>query len=723
MKRFYTLFFILLSASVFYACLEDPDMPDNPINTEAPTIANYSIGRIKADSIQVLAKITRHNGTKATSQGYYYVERYGDHEKKSISVTGMTNNDGTITFDTVIGNLRSDTEYILSAFAKNAKGENIVVIDTIQTSNGLGNVATLVPNALTDSIKGQSVLVGGIITQLGEGTILERGILYSVSSDSLNVDGSRRDSVYTKEAINPFYCEIKDLETETKYYVRAYVKGIFGTYKGKIDSLTTKDGKPIVDKLMKVGEPGYGTVTLKAEVTNEGDSEVVTRGFCLSKGNTYPTVENDTIIAGYGTGEFEKEITGLDFGSIYYVRAFAGNSFGYTYSEPLSVIILNPDPVVETINVEFNEDGIAIVTGKLLSEGRSMVKAVGFCWSEDINPTIKNDTVVCSIEGGNFTGIIRGLRGASSYFFRTFAINAIDTVVYGDWMLRNTPAIFKPESEDLPITEDYISNSVAYSNPNSNGNIFLLGGDIGPSYTNRLWMYSSIYSWPEKKSFTGGNRKWQTAVCVGKKLYVLGGINESNMSATDFYSYNPDDNEWTMISSGLLGRHSAVGISVGNAAFYFGGRRDGNPLSDVLAYEESAGWSSRVSLPVAQYGGIAIKADSSDVIYTGLGTKAGDTFNNQLWSSSDHGSSWTSEVSFPESVDRIIGGVFKNDCLYVFDSNTTIWEYNTMNKTWKRKSTLDMSGMSIHCIFKARNTIYVGVSNKTIHSYNPAWDN
>lgn len=721
MKKLYPLSVILLFVSVFFACLEDPDMRTNSINTETPTIGEDSVSLVKADVVHAHAKITKHNGSRTTMQGYYYAERYGTDGKKQLPVAGTTNNDATITFDTIIGNLKQETEYIISAFAINEKGENVVTIDTITTTSGLGAVATYVPDAATDSIKGQSAIVGGFIEDAGEGTISERGILYSTKLDSLRIDGSPRDSIFTKANENPFYCEIKGLEVETKYYVRAYVKNQFGIFRGKIDSLTTKNGKPAVSNPELVGEAGFTSSGLKAEVTHEGDSEVTIRGFCWNKTkDIFPTLENDTVVAGSGLGEYEAEIKNLETETTYYIRAYAKNGLGVSYSDTISITTLNPSPKVQTGLIRSESNGTISASGYVTGKGQTDLVAAGICWSTSPDPTIENDSIVSTNREGSFGSTISGLKGNTIYYFKAYAINETD-ISYGSEEIVHTPVIFSDEAESPQ--DNYTPNTLTYFTIGNQA--YILGGDIGPSYTNQLWRY--IYndrSWRGQKGFTAGGRKWQTAVVLGHNVYVLGGIDANNVTSSDFYTYAGSDiNDWTLIpSDGVGARHSAVGTAVGDSAFYIGGNRSNSPISEVWSYNTTTGWAQMQDLPVAQAGGIAVSVKNR--IYAGLGTKDNGTING-FWSSGDYAASWQQETACPTSAGKIYAGVAINDYIYVVDGNSTIWRYDTTNKTWQQKSTLPAGNTQFHCIFVLYSYIYIGFGeeSKTLIKYDPYWDN
>ncbi|MEI7662702.1 MAG: fibrobacter succinogenes major paralogous domain-containing protein [Bacteroidota bacterium] len=83
------------------------------------------------------------------------------------------------------------------------------------------------------------------------------------------------------------------------------------------------------------------TVDFTGSVSNDQGAFVTRRGFCWSRTNQNPTIGNDTMVSGDGSGDFTGTLKGLRGQSKYYVRAFATNRNGTGYGSTCSVTTID----------------------------------------------------------------------------------------------------------------------------------------------------------------------------------------------------------------------------------------------------------------------------------------------------------------------------------------------------------------------------------------------
>ncbi len=81
------------------------------------------------------------------------------------------------------------------------------------------------------------------------------------------------------------------------------------------------------------------TVTSGGIVMNDGGSTVTARGVCWAT-TSNPTIANNLTSDGTGIGSYTSNITGLNSGTLYYVRAYATSSVGTSYGNLYSFTTL-----------------------------------------------------------------------------------------------------------------------------------------------------------------------------------------------------------------------------------------------------------------------------------------------------------------------------------------------------------------------------------------------
>jgi hypothetical protein len=92
-------------------------------------------------------------------------------------------------------------------------------------------------------------------------------------------------------------------------------------------------------------------VTFNGNVTSENGSPVTERGFVYAA-TVNPTVTNNKVVVGSGTGAFSQTVTGLASGT-YFARAFATNSVGTSYGSSITFTVTGPPvtaPAAPTLN-------------------------------------------------------------------------------------------------------------------------------------------------------------------------------------------------------------------------------------------------------------------------------------------------------------------------------------------------------------------------------------
>ncbi|RYE18604.1 MAG: hypothetical protein EOP51_21640 [Sphingobacteriales bacterium] len=200
-----------------------------------------------------------------------------------------------------------------------------------------GTAATLNTIAAT-AITANTASVGGSISSDGGAPVSKRGVCWATHAgptygDSITTDGSGSGN---------FNSSLKGLYANTVYYVRAYAINAMATAYGNEITFTTAKGTPAV-----VTSPITGSAPLTATsggtVVSDGGAAVTERGVVYSK-TSNPTIADTKVIAATpGTGEFTGILTPLLSETVYYVRAYATNSYGTSYGNEISFTASSSD--------------------------------------------------------------------------------------------------------------------------------------------------------------------------------------------------------------------------------------------------------------------------------------------------------------------------------------------------------------------------------------------
>lgn len=134
---------------------------------------------------------------------------------------------------------------------------------------------------------------------------------------------------------NTLYVDLAGLKGNTTYsYFYEFYNG-FNSMRTAVKTFKTEGGSGQTVILPTVVTAAVTEITTNSakgggEVTNDGGAEVTGRGICWST-NENPTLSDNHVAAGTGTGAFTAMMNGLEAGTTYHVRAYATNEAGTAY--------------------------------------------------------------------------------------------------------------------------------------------------------------------------------------------------------------------------------------------------------------------------------------------------------------------------------------------------------------------------------------------------------
>lgn len=260
--------------------------------------------------------------------------------------------------------------------------------------------------------------------------------------------------------------------------------------------------RPIVETLSAT-DITISTATLHGNITNNGGSSCVSRGFYYgtSEDNLSQIITVDT-----GDGEYYADITGLNIATTYYYCAFATNSAGTSVGDVLS--FTTPEEAIPTVVTDEATNIMttrATLSGNVIYDGGETVSIRGFLYGTSINGITEE---IQSGNGiGNYTAVITNLTPNTTYYFKAYATNILGTS-YGDVMSFTTDGTTGTlDGHDwvdlgLPSGTRWATCNVGATSPEEYGNYYAWGETAT----------KDDYSW-ETYQYANGNYNALTKYC------------------------------------------------------------------------------------------------------------------------------------------------------------------------------------------------------------------
>jgi len=220
-------------------------------------------------------------------------------------------------------------------------------------------------------------------------------------------------------------------------------------------------------------------ITVKSAISGgklitDGGSRIMEQGICWDT-ITNPITAKNKIVDSSGKNVFLDSISGLKANKTYYVRAFATNYAGTSYGKNEKFTTLKTSsPTINTTTITSIEETLATSGGNISYDGGSEVTVRGVCWSTIPGATVNLSTKTTDGSGlGNFSSSITGLTGATTYYVRAYATNALGTS-YGEEIFFTT--VPKEIVINVPVLFTNVVTSINYNTATSGGSITSDGG-------------------------------------------------------------------------------------------------------------------------------------------------------------------------------------------------------------------------------------------------------
>jgi len=226
------------------------------------------------------------------------------------------------------------------------------------------------------------------------------------------------------------------------------------------------------------------TATSGGTIVSEGSGTVIARGVCWSSGTT-PTIDDSKTTDGAGASSFVSNMTGLNGGTIYFVRAYATNNKGTGYGMALSFSTLGQVPTAATnlaTNVTITS---AVLNGIINANYLSTIVTFDYGTTISYGQTITGaQSPVTGNINTTITANLTRLAVGTTYHFRIKTINSLGTT-YGNDMsfttLGNKPLVTSIDASNIR-SNSAVLNAIVNANNLPTNIIFEYGTTTNYGY-------------------------------------------------------------------------------------------------------------------------------------------------------------------------------------------------------------------------------------------------
>jgi uncharacterized protein (TIGR02145 family) len=291
-----------------------------------PTLTTAAITSITLTTAVSGGNITYDGGASVTARGVCWSTA----ANPTITDPKSSDASGTGIFASNLVSLLPGTIYHVRAYATNSAGTaygNDLSFTT--TAVALATLTTTAASAITMTTASS----GGNITDNGGGSISARGVCWATTINPVATGLHTTDGAGS----GIFTSSITGLSAATTYHIRAYATNSAGTAYG--NDLTFTSGPAVLPTLTTTAISAIALTTAVSggNITDDGGAPILERGICWTLTGT-PTLTDNPITSGTGSGSFVSNLTGLTAGTEYHVRAYARNSVGTAYG---ALVIFN----------------------------------------------------------------------------------------------------------------------------------------------------------------------------------------------------------------------------------------------------------------------------------------------------------------------------------------------------------------------------------------------
>ena len=460
MKKIYTILVCIWLLAGFVACEKDKDFALTTLTVQNETITpSYGSATIDCSfkSDATISEAFVQYSLSSSFAKYDVAKMTEEKGKYAAQLTGLADN---------------TTYYIRYAVSNkysSAVTEEVIEFQTLQCT---------APTVILDSIADvwdNHAKAYIHLTFDGGASVTDMGVCWGTQTNPTIKD----IHISTEDTLAVL--DITSLQSNTKYYVRAYAMNKVGVAYSEEKEFTTL-ALPEV-RTEDVSDIQVNTALLSATLLFDGNDTATVKGFCWSD-KADPTIDGNHITVDTTSAHYTYVLSKLLLATEYHVRAYAQNKIGVVYGEEKTFTTSSEIalPTVTTAIVTQITETSAVASGNVTSDGGASVTERGVCISTVSNPTISNIKITAGSGIGSFTCNLTGLQANTTYYVRAYAVNSKGTAYGEEVSFTTSKQIVLPSVTTATVTQITETSAVAGGNVTSDG---------GASVTDRGVVYST----------------------------------------------------------------------------------------------------------------------------------------------------------------------------------------------------------------------------------------